>query len=168
MEGPEAQFGEVDAGLLSDPLGFLAAEHARQRALLGHLERLARNPSGPAHVAMARALAAWLACELPMHLRDEAESLYPRLAPGAAPVLRSLEAATEAIEPARALLRAELARISTGHRPGPGFAEAALGFAADYRRRLALEEAELMPAAQHTLSGSACLAIAREMTARRR
>lgn len=168
MEGREALFGAVDPGLLSDPLGFLAAEHARQRALLGHLERLARNPAGPAHVAMARALAAWLACELPMHLRDEEESLYPRLPPDAAPVMRSLTEAHAMSEPARALLRAGLARIATGHRPGADFAEAALGFAADYRRRLALEEAELMPAAQRSLSGSACLAIAREMAARRR
>ncbi|HEV7267455.1 MAG TPA: hemerythrin domain-containing protein [Falsiroseomonas sp.] len=167
MDGREARLGRLDPGLLADPLDFLSAEHARQRALLGHLERLARKPSGPARVAMARALAAWLACELPLHLRDEEESLYPRIASTAGPVTRTLAEENRAAAASRAELRAELALIATGHRPSDRFTPAALEFAAGYRRHLAVEEFEVMPAARRSLSGIACDAITREMAARR-
>lgn len=167
MEGREARFGTLDPGLLADPLGFLSAEHARQRALLGHLERLARNRPGPARVAMAGALAAWLGIELPLHLRDEEESLYPRLASAAGPVIRSLTEANRAAAALRAELRAELAVIAGGHRPSDRFAPAALDFVAGYRRHLAVEELEVMPAARRSLGSIACEVITREMAARR-
>ena len=163
MEGREARFGRLDPGLLADPLDFLSAEHARQRALLGHLERLARKPSGAAQVAMARALAAWLACELPMHLRDEEESLYPRLGSSAGPVIRTLTEENRAA----AALRAELSLIATGQRPSDRFTPAALDFVAGYRRHLAVEDVEVMPAARRSLSSIACKVITREMAARR-
>jgi hemerythrin-like domain-containing protein len=167
MEGGEARFGELDPGLLTDPLEFLSAEHARQRALLGHLERLARNPTGPAPAAIARALAAWLACELPLHLRDEEESLYPRLPAAAGAVIRTLTEENRAAAALRAALRAELAPIATGRRPSHHFAAAALAFVALYRRHLAVEDDEVMPAARRSLDGVVCQAITREMAARR-
>jgi hemerythrin-like domain-containing protein len=165
MEGREAQFGTLDPGLLADPLAFLAAEHARQRALLGHLERLAGNRTG-SRVAIARALAAWLACELPLHLRDEEESLYPRIgaACAALPVLSEENRMTTAL---RAELRADLAQIAAGHRPSGRFAAAAADFVAGYRRHLALEEREVMPAAGRALSSRDREVIHREMVARR-
>jgi hemerythrin-like domain-containing protein len=167
MEGAEASFGGLDPGLLADPLDFLSAEHARQRALLGHLERLARNPMGPAPAAIARALAAWLACELPLHLRDEEESLYPRLAAVAGPLIRDLTEENRAAAALRTALRAELALIATGRRPSHRFAADALDFAALYRRHLAVEDDAVMPAARRSLDAMICRAITREMAARR-
>jgi hemerythrin-like domain-containing protein len=167
MEGAQARFGGLDPGLLTDPLDFLSAEHARQRALLGHLERLARNPSGPAPAAIASALAAWLACELPLHLRDEEESLYPRRVTAAGPVIRALTEENRAAAALRAALRAELALIATGRRPSDRFAAAALDFVALYRRHLAVEDRDVMPAARRSLDGAVCAAITREMAARR-
>ena len=168
MEGGEARIESLAADLLADPLAFLSAEHARQRVLLGHLERLARQSAGPAQMAIARALAAWFACELPLHLTDERMSVYPRLGPDAAGALSGLLGQADRLEETRIRLRADLARISTGHRPETGFADRAEAFAAAYRRRMAEEEAVLLPAARASLGGAARAAIAREMAERRR
>jgi hemerythrin-like domain-containing protein len=163
----EARIGMLDETLLRDPLAFLSAEHARQRALLGHLERLARQPGGPAHGPIARALAAWFACELPLHVADEEDSVYPRLGVQAARRYRDLTRCPATAPEARATLRAALAAIATGHPPADGFAETALAFVAAYRRHLTIEEEEIMPLARRSLRGAVCSAIAREMAARR-
>jgi hemerythrin-like domain-containing protein len=166
MDGREAQFGTLDPGLLADPLAFLAAEHARQRALLGHLERLAGNRTG-SRVAIARGLAAWLACELPLHLRDEEESLYPRIGAAACSVLPILSEENRVTATLRAQLQSDLAQIAAGHRPSDCFAASVAEFVAGYRRHLALEELEVMPTAGRTLSSRDREVIRREMAARR-
>lgn len=168
MEGGHAEVGALQESLLADPLAFLAAEHARQRALLSHLERLARHTSGPAHGAIARAVAAWLACELPLHLADESASLYPRLVAAAGPLIVALDMQRAALEETRKALRLDLARLATGHRASASFAERALAFAQSYRQRLASEQADLIPLAERVLTRAARNAIAREMAARRR
>lgn len=167
MAAREDVFGSLDASLLDDPLGFLSAEHARQRAVLGHLERLARIRAGPARTAMARALAGWLLRDLPLHLRDEEESIYPRLPTEASDLAGSLAGENRTAAGLRAQLHAELLRIARGQEPSEPFASAALRFAAAYRRHLALEDGELMPAARRSLGIAACRAIAREMATRR-
>ncbi len=166
MEGGEALFGALDPGLLADPLAFLSAEHARQRALLGHLERLAGNRTG-SRAAIARALSAWLACELPLHLRDEEGSLYPRIARCAVAATRSLTEENRATAALRSAVRAELAQIATGHRPTERFAAAALDFVARYRRHLGVEEGLVMPTAMRLLGSADRAGMAREMAARR-
>ncbi len=166
MQGREALFGRLDPGLLADPLAFLAAEHARQRALLGHLERLAGNRTG-SRVAIARGLAAWLACELPLHLRDEEESLYPRIGAAACSALRILSEENRMTTTLRDALRADLAQIAAGHRPSGQFAASVADFIAGYRRHLALEELEVMPTAERTLSSHDREVVCREMVARR-
>jgi hemerythrin-like domain-containing protein len=165
MPGRSAQVGGLDPGLLADPLAFLAAEHARQRVLLGHLERLAGDRAGP-RTAIARALAAWLASDLPLHLRDEEESLYPRLGSAEA-ATRGLVAGNRDSSALRARLRADLSHIAAGQRPSEGFAAAVRDFVAGYRRHLAVEENEVMPAAGRNLNGHDRAVIAREMLARR-
>ncbi|WP_198374601.1 hemerythrin domain-containing protein [Neoroseomonas rubea] len=167
MGGPDALFGSLDPALLADPLGFLSAEHARQRALLGHLERFARNPARPGRVAMARALAAWLAKDLPLHLRDEEESLFPRLPDGIAALVGTLAAEGRAAARQCAMLQADLLAIARGQPVPARFLPAALHFAAAYRRHLAVEEADLLPAARRSLNTTERDAIAREMAARR-
>jgi hypothetical protein len=167
MHHGDALFGGISADLLADPLAFLSAEHARQRALIGHLARLARQPGAPGHGAIARALAAWFACELPLHLRDEAESLHPRLAAFAPALVADLAAAGAALDARRPKLRAALAALATGHRAPAAFRDDALGFAGSYRQHLAREEAELMPLARERLGALDCAAIATEMAARR-
>ncbi len=156
----------LDPGLLSDPLAFLSAEHGRQRVLLAHLERLARRRTG-SRLAIARALAEWLAHDLPLHLRDEEESLYPRLAATLGPMIRTLGEENRMAAARRAELRAELAMIAAGHRPSAEFTAVALEFVASYRRHLAVEDSDVMPTARRSLSSTTCEAIMREMAARR-
>jgi hemerythrin-like domain-containing protein len=166
MEGGEARFGGLDTALIADPLAFLAAEHARQRALLGHLERLASNRTG-SRVAIARALAAWFARELPLHLRDEEESLYPRIAGSGTPAMQALLEGNRATAALRETLQADLAHIAAGHRPSDRFAASALEFVARYRRHLAVEDVQVMPTATRMLDSGERAGIAREMAERR-
>lgn len=168
MEGRSVVVGLVNEALLSDPLAFLLAEHARQKVLLSHLDRLARNHPGRGRTAMARALAAWFACELPVHLADEELSLYPRLrAHDSSGILARLsrEHARDRA-PARRLV-GDLARVAAGERPGAGFVEEALRFAAHHRAHLATEEREVTPLARRALDPSATAALAAEMAERR-
>lgn len=161
-------FGRLGHDLLSDPLAFLSAEHARQSVLLGHLERIARRPDQPGARALAAALAEWLADELPRHLADEERSLYTRLAPhDARGVLHRLGSDHQRErEQAQALL-AGLSAIA-GHLPAPpGFTDLALGFVAEFRDHLALEEAEVQPLARRVLPAETLDDIATEMAARR-
>ncbi len=167
MDAAEAEFGALGPDLLADPCAFLLAEHGRQRALLGHLERLARRPHGPAQPAIARALIAWLACELPLHLTDEADSLLPRLAPDAAALVLRLGAEDLALRELRLKVRDALAPIAAGHAPAEGFAATVLAFVQLYRQRLSAEDAEVLPVARRVLDAAACHAIAAEMRQRR-
>lgn len=167
MDGGEARIEPLQATLLEDPLAFLSAERARQRALLGHLERIARHAAGRAHGAIARALVTWLAIELPLHLIDEEASVHARLGAGAAGLLAGWRALAREVDAGRGALRDQLAAIAGGHKADEGFARAALEFGARYRRLLEIEEAELLPLARRALSSGDRAAIAREMSARR-
>ena len=141
MEGGEAQFGGARSGASRGSPGLPGSgARAASARCSGHLERLASNRTG-SRVAIARALAAWLACELPLHLRDEEESLYPRIGAAACPVVRILS--EENRDDARrcgATCARILRMIATGHRPSERFTAAALDFVAGYRRHLAIEE----------------------------
>jgi hemerythrin-like domain-containing protein len=167
MDGAEAEFGAVGLDLLADPCAFLLAEHARQRALLGHLERLARGQSGPAQAAIARGLAAWFACELPLHMADEAESLMPRLAAAAPALARRLDAEDEALHALRERVREALGRIALGRPPPADFAAQALAFVALYRQHVIVEETEVLPLARRVLDAAGFASIAAEMRRRR-
>jgi hemerythrin-like domain-containing protein len=167
MDAIEAEVGGLGSDLLADPCAFLAAEHSRQRALLGHLERLARGAQGAAKPAIAKALVAWLACELPLHLTDEADSLMPRLAAATPALVVRLGAEDLALRDLRQKLRDAVAPIAAGHAAPDGFAATALAFAQLYRQRLATEEAEVLPIARRVLDAAAWDAIATEMRQRR-
>lgn len=168
MGGRKARIEALPEALLAEPLDFLLAEHARQRALLGHIERLARQSRGATQAAIARVLVAWLDRELPLHLADERLSLVPRLGADAAPAVGALDAEAIPFAAAREALRANLARIAEGHPPAPGFTEQAAAFAAAYRRRMAEEERTLFPLARRDIGPAARRVMAREMAARRR
>lgn len=158
----------LQAALLEDPLAFLWAEHARQRVLLGHLERIARAPEARGARQLASALLHWLTRELPTHIADEELSLYPRLrAHDSSGILARLsrEHARDRA-PARRLV-GDLARVAAGERPGAGFVEEALRFAAHHRAHLATEEREVTPLARRALDPSATAALAAEMAERR-
>lgn len=167
MDPAEAAFGGLGSDLLADPCAFLAAEHGRQRALLGHLERLARRAHGAAQPAIAKALLGWLDRELPLHLSDETDSLMPRLAAAAPALVMRLAAEALALRDLRHKVREALAPIAAGHAAPDGFAATAQAFADLYRQRLATEAAEVLPTARRELDATALAAIASEMRQRR-
>ena len=167
MDQAHAEVGDFGLELLADPCAFLLAEHGRQRALLGHLDRLARRPQGPAQAAIAQVLLAWLDRDLPLHLADEAESLWPRLAPVAPLLVERMRAEDAALHVLCRHLRDTLAPLAEG-RASDGFAAMARSFGQYYRQRLATEDAEILPLARGALDPATSRAIAAEMRKRRR
>lgn len=161
-------FGRLGHDLLSDPLAFLSAEHARQSVLLGHLERIARRPDQPGARVLAAALMEWLTDDLPRHLADEEGSLHARLLPHDTRGVISRLGADHELEREQAqALRAGLSAIAAHLPVPPGFPELALRFVADFREHLALEEAEVQPLARRVLPTETLNDIAAEMAARR-
>jgi hypothetical protein len=164
-----AHVAPIQAALLEDPLDFLAAEHARQTVLLGHLERVARDPQARAAKELAGALLRWLTHELPVHVADEERSLYPRLAAfDTTGVLDRLQDDHRRDQRLVADVAAGLRRAAKSRAPGPGFTAAALEFAANHRAHPALEESAVTPLARHCLAPDAIASLAAEMAARRR
>lgn len=169
MPAPAA-FGiaPLTQALLADPIAFLLAEHARQLALLGHLERLARAPAARGARVMAGVLLRWMEEDLPMHIADEEGSLHPRLRPhdaGGALVLLAADHRRDAAMVAACLpgLRA----IAAGRPAPPGFEAGVAGFLRLHRRHLEAEDRTVMPLARAVIDGDALRAMAHEMAARR-
>lgn len=158
----------LQRALLGEPLAFLAAEHARQTVLLAHLERIAQDPNARAARGVAGPLLTWLTEELPLHLADEEQSLYPRLRPhDTAGVLGRLTADHRRDRLMVGKVIEGLRRLAAGRPVQEGFAVAALGFAALHRRHLELEETGLAPLARRCLTAEALAALAAEMAERR-
>lgn len=65
----------TDFALLADPLEFIAEDHLREREVCAALDRIATAPQ-PSAQDVASALA-FLGKELPLHLSDEEEDLFP-------------------------------------------------------------------------------------------
>lgn len=162
-----AEFGRLDAGLLADPLAFLSAEHARQRALLRHLERIARMPGMPGAGAIARGLLCWLAEDLPGHLDIEARALHARLAPAAqAGLMSRLDTLRTAVRDGAARCLAQLRPVASHRAPPSGFAATVWGFGEALRGFLAMEEEEILPLARRSLDARSLAQIAAEMARR--
>lgn len=155
------------AALLRDPLGFLAAEHRRQRAVLGHLERLARAPRARTARAMAAALLRWLAEELPLHIADEEQSLHPRLRRHEPAVVERLAAGQRRDAHLAAGMATELRALAAGRDPGIAPLRDAADFARLHRHRLALEEETVIPLSRRLLTNEETAALAAEMAQRR-
>ncbi|EBA15580.1 hypothetical protein RSK20926_15221 [Roseobacter sp. SK209-2-6] len=71
----------TDFALLADPLGFIAEDHLREREICALLDRIAacaraEGSAAPDAQDLDRALA-FLQKELPLHLADEEEDLFP-------------------------------------------------------------------------------------------
>jgi pyridoxamine 5'-phosphate oxidase len=156
------------SALLEDPVAFLSAEHARQVALLGHLERLARAPAARGARQMAAALLRWLTEEWPLHIADEEQSLHPRLRPhDAGGALARLSAEHDRESDLAAQTLAGLRQLVAGGEVVPGTLEAAAAFAGLHRQHLAFEEARITPLARRVLTPEAMRELANEMAARR-
>jgi hemerythrin-like domain-containing protein len=170
-----ADFGiaPLRRALMADPIAFLQAEHARQLALLGHLERLARAPAARGARVMAGVLLRWMEEDLPMHVADEEASLHPRLRPhdaGGALALLAAEHRRDAALVAACLpgLRAIAAGRPAAAGFGPaGFVAGVAAFLRLHRQHLDAEDRTIMPLARAVIDGDGLRAMATEMAARR-
>lgn len=161
-----------DRGSLADPLEYLLIAHLRQRDLCGLIDRLAADP------VLDRGLAArvvdGIARDLATHALDDEEDLYPLLRRRAKPEDRvegilGLLAGEHAADgrAARDLLEGLRAAAERGTALDEPFRDGLRRFAERLRRRLAVENALLMPLADARLTPADRVGLARRIAARR-
>lgn len=172
------QPGGIDAipeNLLREPIDYLYADHFRQQSVCGFLECVALDPAMASAQPLAREVLAYLEQELPRHVADEEEDLFP--------LLLQRCSAEDRIQRVQHLLGEEhrredglsatviegLRSIAAGHPPDrPGlFQRAAAAMAEGRRRHLAWENEFLLPLARERLMEEDLEAMGRSMAERR-
>lgn len=168
-----AELTPLPDALLDDPLGFIDADHARQRAASRALLRLAVGET--TERALAVGLANFLVHDLPLHHRDEDEDLFPLLLKRALPeddlgtVVRQLtDDHISATQAARVLAQAlDVPRSQSSAKLDGHSAELAREFATSAQRHLAVEAAIIMVMARKRLKSIDLNLMARSMRLRR-
>ncbi|CAO4139102.1 hemerythrin domain-containing protein [Methylorubrum aminovorans] len=161
-----------DRGLLADPLEYLLVDHLRMRDLCAVAERIAEGDG--AETSLAHALAHHLVGDLAVHGLDDEEDLYPLVRRRAWPEDR-VEDVLGALASDQALgerLFGELAEDLTamaaaGSAPDVDLRRSLRDFAVRLRRRIAVENALVMPLAEARLTKADLAGLARRMAARR-
>ncbi len=157
------------------PLEFILTEHDRQRVLCAALERLGDHPEAPDTQENAAHILRYLTHELPHHIADEEEDLFPLLRrratadDGVEPMLEALHNEHATDDEFRLALEGPLRAIAAGETlPSfETFRHQARAFAELHRRHLAWENGALLPLARKRLSADDLLALGRSMAARR-
>ena len=164
----------MPAALLADPLDYLFADHVRQRVLCNLLEELADAAS--LDVGKAEDVLAYIRVDMPVHIRDEEDDLFPLMRRRCPPedeidaLLTKLGAEHAADDRfARRIVDglAILAATGTPVRSMPGLRHRMLAFARSQRRHLMVENAILLPIARARLTRRDLADLAGRMAARR-
>jgi hemerythrin-like domain-containing protein len=165
----------VDPALIREPIEFLFAEHCRQRAVLNHLDWISRDATGNPCVKIAQMSLDFLLNDLPNHVSDEEEDLFPILrarcgwedqVEAVFDVLTKEHAADEilaraVIEGLRMIAQSSIGRVDTGLQiPIRAFVET-------QRRHLSWENALVLPLARRRLTAEDLHQLAGRMAARR-
>ncbi len=165
----------IDPALIHEPVEFLFAEHYRQRALLNHLDWIARDAAGEACMKVARMALDFLRNDLPNHVADEEKDLFPLLRSRCEPddqidaifeVLTTEHAADEIL--ARAVI--EGLEIIAGSPVGlvdPALRIPIRAFVETQRRHLVWENALILPLARKRLTTEDLRELGQRMAARR-
>jgi len=147
----------TDPALLGNPLDFVYEDHLREREICATLDRLARAEMPDADEA-AGALS-YLRNELPLHMADEEEDLFPLLRLRCDPdddIDRAIDRLTSdhlQVKGATAAVVNVLAAIESEARAMAEDERSALAaFGADTRRHLILENAIILPFARLRLT----------------
>jgi hemerythrin-like domain-containing protein len=165
----------LHAGAFRHPLEFIFAEHDRQRIACAALERLADDLDAADARDNAAFVLGYLEVDLPLHIADEEEDLFP--------LLRARCLADDRIEAMLVLLRDEhqeddshceallepLREIAGGARPADAiaFVAHARAFASFQRRHLGWENGTILPLAERRLDDADQAALGAKMAARR-
>ncbi|MBI3451638.1 MAG: hemerythrin domain-containing protein, partial [Rhodospirillales bacterium] len=172
--GPSAIIEAIDLRLLADPISFLFAEHYRQRAVLAHLDSLSADV-GMASRAVAEAVLDYLKTELPRHIADEENDLFPAMRRRCT-AEDNIEALIDGLTAehgddeslAATVIEGLTERLQdTGWGINVDLNSAVRAFAETQRRHLAWENALVLPLARKRLSTEDLARISRSMATRR-
>ncbi|ACA19970.1 conserved hypothetical protein [Methylobacterium sp. 4-46] len=168
--GREA-FAPPDRGLLAHPLDYLLVDHLRMRRLCTLAEQTADEDA--VDRALALALAGHLVGDLSIHGLDDEEDLHPLVRRRAWPedrvedVLGALAGDHALGEQLVAALAQGLSAVAGGAAPDDGLRRSLRLFASRLRRRVAVENALVMPLAGTRLTAADLAGLSRRMAARR-
>lgn len=157
------------------PIDFIAIEHEHQLAVCAVLDRLLRNPRHGAQPATVETIRDYLLHDLPMHIADEEEDLFP--------LLRRRCPESDDVEGIFAILHQEhkidgrLNKVVSDDLEfivsGRAFLDPArflmnlFAFVETQRRHLAWENSVVLPRARRYLTIEDCTSLGRRMAARR-
>ena len=164
----------MPAGLLADPLDYIFADHFRQRVLCNLLEELADAAS--LDVGKAQDVLAYIRTDMPIHIRDEEDDLFPLMRRRCAPedeidaLLAKLGAEHAADDRfAKEIVEGLATVTATGApvRSMPDLRHKMLAFARSQRRHLMVENSILLPIARARLTRRDRTDLGKRMAARR-
>ncbi len=157
------------------PIEFLFDEHDRQRIMCATLERLADDCTGDDASDNAQFVLSYLEHDLPLHIADEEEDLFPLLKRRCEPddeldyVLALLNEEHEVDADYYLRLLEPLRVIASGGEPADreAFPHEARAFAMFQRRHLGWENGTVLPLARKRLTDADQAELGRRMAARR-
>jgi iron-sulfur cluster repair protein YtfE (RIC family) len=167
--------GPLPENLFREPIDCLYADHFRLWSICDHLDRLASEDVTDPVPQIAQAVIKYLEQDLPLHIADEEDDLFPLLRIRCDPA-HNIEAVVATLHDEhqnemqlRGALVPHLRRIAAGQPPER---LAAIGrrfaiIAGNIRRHLSCEESLILPLARRQLSPEDMKAIGRRMAARR-
>jgi hemerythrin-like domain-containing protein len=162
----------ISDDLLASPLDYILAEHFRQRLVCNLLEQIVQES---AEQATAGELLDFLERDLPLHVEDEEEDLFPILRRRAHPedeidrLLDQLSAEHARDEALLGSVAKALERLRAGKRVAPKgkLATDVRMFAQSQRRHLAIENAVVLPVARLRLTNADLAKLTARMAERR-
>jgi hemerythrin-like domain-containing protein len=165
----------IPENLFREPIDYLFADHYRQRIICKHLDQIAFDPGADQIARLAEVVLEYLERDLPLHIADEEQDLFPRLRDRCEPedriegILTQLTEEHARCQELGLHLSAGLRRLAEGH-PSTNedaFLEAASTFAENQPRHFGLEERVTLPLARKRLLPSDLEELGRSMAARR-
>lgn len=163
----------VDPQLLLDPLGYLRTELYRQRVACNTLEALASSGTHADFRADAERVLRYIVQDLPLHIADLEESLFPLLgrqvlsADGFDEILAKHRSERgRAGEPLDRLVPI-LRRVAEGAVPPAELQPDASVLVERRRRDLTLENDVILPLAEERIAGADLMTLGKEMADRR-
>lgn len=177
MPGPQsetpASSRTIDSRLLLDPIGFLQTEIYRQRVACNTLEALASSVANGDVGTDAERVRRYIVEDLPIHLRDLEECLFPILRQRSQPednlegrLARYRGLYGRRNEPSASLLTV-LEGLSRGDPPPPDLAAIAREVVESWRSDLTSENEVILPLAEQRMTEDDLVALGQAMALKR-
>jgi len=174
-QSPTSDIEAIPENLLREPIDYLYADHFRQRVVCKLLDDIAYDPGAPEVARLATVVAEYMENDLPRHVADEEQDLFPLLRARCEPqdsiegILSQLSEEHAKDEGLSSTLLAGLRRLANGQTPKDqaAFLEVVASFAESQRRHLAWEERLVLPLARKRLSDADLPKMGHNMAARR-